>query len=177
MNIRTEQLEILRKQQELQANKTSTTQQKSGKDSFEATLAQQMSLGSTETSSSAVPLGPGMQTGLVNQFILGDVDTVSLSQEMTQQPTIADSAKAFDQASGALDMWESYVNVLGTPGNAGNLRSAYGILEGVEAQVATLKAESGAAIKHNPNLASIVNELDVLATTEKFKFNRGDYAV
>ncbi len=177
MNIRTEQLEILRKQQELQTNKTSSAQQKGGKDTFEATLAQQMSLGSTKTSASPVPLGPGMQTGLVGQFILGDVDNVSLSQEMSQRTTVVDSEKAFNQASGALDMWESYVNVLGTPGNAGNLRSAYGILEGVEAQVATLKAESGAALKQNPNLASIVNELDVLATTEKFKFNRGDYAV
>ncbi len=177
MKIQLEQSEILRRQQELQSQKGTSASQKGAQDDFTTTFAQQMSLGSTESSTPPPPLGPGVQSGLVNQLLLGDVESMATSDGVARGTLASDSAKAFDRASGALDMWESYVNVLSTPGNAGNLRDAYGFLESVETQVATLKAESGPALEQNPNLANIVNELDVLTTTEKFKFNRGDYAV
>lgn len=56
-----------------------------------------------------------------------------------------------------------------------NLREAYQTLQTVSDQVAGFKADFPGVGEQMPQLASLLNELDVLATTETFKFNRGDY--
>ena len=84
---------------------------------------------------------------------------------------------AFTQASGTLDMWDSYVSTLGDAGNNGSLRQAYALLQGIDGQVASLKENTAGLRGQNPGLDTLVNNLEVLATTEKFKFNRGDYNV
>ena len=57
---------------------------------------------------------------------------------------------------------------------SGSLREAYATLQGMSDNIARLK-ESSPGLNQSPELASLVNELDVLTTTEMFKFNRGDY--
>ena len=166
MEIRTDQIAALLQQQELQAKKST-----SGKgEGFDAALEQQMALGGTETSGKATMPAPGVQASVINQMLLSGVENISAADSVTLA-----TGKAYDQASGALDMWESYVNVLGSPGNQGTLREADALLQGLESQVTVLKQQSEPLLGQNSNLASLVNELEVMTATERFKFNRGDY--
>ena len=69
------------------------------------------------------------------------------------------------------------VTTLGDAGKNGSLRQAYALLQGIDGQVASLKENTAGLRGQNPGLDTLVNNLEVLATTEKFKFNRGDYNV
>ena len=178
MKINNEQLDALLRQQE----QSSGTVRKSGGQGagFEAALAEQLGLGGAEASSTAggtSPLG-SMQTALasqasmISQMLLGTAqgtDEVNPTEDVLQD--------AFNQASGTLDMWDSYVSTLGDAGKNGSLRQAYALLQGIDGQVASLKENTAGLRGQNPGLETLVNNLEVLATTEKFKFNRGDYNV
>lgn len=169
MNIRTEQLDALFKQQELLAKKPTGP----GKEDFGATLAQELGLAPGTKNSSKVPL-PGAQNAVIGQMLLGATENTAASETDME----AAMQQALQQASGALDTWEAYAGTLGQAGKAGtqaSLRDAYGLLQGLDSQVAALKQGSQALLGQNPGLASIVQELDVMTATEKFKFNRGDY--
>ena len=74
------------------------------------------------------------------------------------------------QVESILDKWDSYAATLAGP-QAG-LKSAYGTLDEITKDVANLKEGQP---NLDPGLRSIVDELETLATTEQFKFNRGDY--
>lgn len=84
--------------------------------------------------------------------------------------------KAMDDISEILDMVDLYSSALAGLDGQGqeNLKRAYSILENVSDAAAKLK-NSFAGLADNPVLAGIVNELDVMTATEKFKINRGDY--
>ena len=75
-----------------------------------------------------------------------------------------------EQVESVLDGFDAYAESLRAPGGTG-LKDAYAELEGIEATVADLKQ----SVPADSGLSGLVNELDVLASTEKFKFNRGDY--
>ena len=106
---------------------------------------------------------------MISQMLLGTTQTepADIDEDVIQS--------AFSQASGTLDMWDSYVNALGSSGQGGSLREAYSLLQGIDGQVAALKTNTAAVRGQNTGLDSLVNELDVMTATEKFKFNRGDY--
>lgn len=167
MDIRTEQVHALLRQQEMTAKKAAP----STGTGFDAALAQQVGLGGTDKGAPTAAPMPGLQSGIISQMLLAESEKSS-----SADPTELVMQQAFDQASGALDMWDSYVQVLGKPGAENNLREAYSLLQGVDEKVSALKQSAQPVLGQNPNLASIVNELEVLATTEKFKFNRGDYS-
>ncbi|MEG2172026.1 MAG: hypothetical protein RRY29_02060 [Desulfovibrionaceae bacterium] len=168
MKIQTEQLDALFKQQELHAKQTL----RPGKEDFGATLAQELGLTAGATPApGTVPL-PGSQHAVIGQMLLGNAENTAApasALETVMQQTLA-------QASGALDTWESYLGALGQTGKqGGTLRDAYGLLQGLDTQVAALKQKAQPVLGQNPALASIVQELDVMTATEKVKFNRGDY--
>ncbi len=170
MNIRTEQIGALFSQQELHAKKP-VSSQNSGGMSFAATFAEQAALGDAENGIQSSVSVPPVQASVVQQMLLNGVENISAPVMNT-----ASTGQALEQASGALDMWDSYAQKLRMPGNEGNLRDAYALLEGIESQVSTLKAQNKDALEQNPDLANLVNELEIMSTTEKIKFNRGDYA-
>lgn len=166
MRIRTEQLDALFKQQELLAQKPATA----GKQDFGATLAQELGLGQGATGSSTMPL-PGANNPVIGQMLLDSTEKTSAGDsdmEIVMQ-------QVMEQASSALDTWDSYVGALGKTGQQGSLREAYGFLQGLDGQVAALKQGAQPVQGKNSGLDSLVQELEVMATTEKFKFNRGDY--
>lgn len=178
MKIKNEQLEALLRQQE----QSSGTVRKSGGQGtgFEAALAEQLGLvsgGASSTAGGTLPVG-GMQTAqasqasMISQMLLG-----ATAQADEANPTEDVLQEAFTQASGTLDMWDSYVSTLGDAGKNGSLRQAYELLQGIDGQVAALKENTAGLRGQNPGLDTLVNNLEVLATTEKFKFNRGDYNV
>lgn len=117
---------------------------------------------------------------------------VSESSEIARQHTIASgvgllgvpTAQATEAASlslqetslqveGLFADLENYAATLRSQ-SSNSLRNAYATLQGVSDNIARLKATSP-GLDASPELATLVNELDVLATTEMFKFNRGDY--
>lgn len=79
--------------------------------------------------------------------------------------------EAFNQASGTLDLWDNYRQVLNSSNT--NLRDAWGVLQSIDSQVSQMR--NNPALSQNHELDSLLNELEILTATEKFKFNRGDY--
>lgn len=169
MKIQTEQLDALFKQQELRAQKPAGAT----REDFGTTLAQELGLAQGGKASATTPL-PGAQNAVIGQMLLGDTENTAAPDSDME----AVMQQSLSLASGALDTWESYVGALnqaGKPGAQGNLRDAYGFLQGLDSQVAALKQGAQPVLGKNPALANIVQELDVMTATEKFKFNRGDY--
>ena len=69
--------------------------------------------------------------------------------------------------------WENYADKLAAGSGGDSLKQAYGVLEHIESGVRQLKEELPEST--TAGLGSLVNELEVMTVTEKFKFNRGDY--
>ncbi|WP_319582989.1 hypothetical protein [uncultured Pseudodesulfovibrio sp.] len=99
---------------------------------------------------------------------------LAASQVAAVQPVSEDGAQVAGQVESILDKWDDYAATLADP-EAG-LKSAYGTLDEIADDVASLKAEQPDLGTTHPGLKSIVDELETLAATEQFKFNRGDYA-
>ena len=159
MEINTEQLEALLRQQEQQA--TTARRQTGQSGGFDANAA-------------ASPLSPGAaQAGMISQMLLNGA-----GQSQAADPDAEILQEAFNQASGTLDLWDSYAKTLGSSSSgAGSLRDAYALLQGIDSQVAQLKQGTAGVRGQNPGFDSLLNELEVMTATEKFKFNRGDYNV
>jgi hypothetical protein len=90
------------------------------------------------------------------------------------QPVSEDGAQVAGQVESILDKWDDYAATLADPESG--LKSAYGALDEIAGDVASLKAEQPDLANTHPGLKSIVDELETLTATEQFKFNRGDYA-
>ncbi len=170
MEINTEQLEALLRQQEQQA--TTACRQTGRSGGFDAILAQQLG-GAEQTNVAGGLLPPGAaQAGLISQMLLNGAE-----QSQAADPDAEILQEAFTQASGTLDLWDSYAKTLGSSADGGSLRDAYALLEGIDSQVAQLKQGTAGVRGKNPGFDSLLNELEVMTATEKFKFNRGDYNV
>ena len=169
MKVTNDQLEALLRQQSQSSG--STRPQKTQAGGFEAALTEQLGLDNAVASSTfpTAAAGQTSQASMISQMLLGttQAEPADMDDDVIQS--------AFSQASGTLDMWDSYVNALGSSGQGGSLREAYSLLQGIDGQVAALKTNTAAVRGQNTGLDSLVNELDVMTATEKFKFNRGDY--
>ena len=170
MEINTEQLEALLRQQEQQA--TTARRQTGRSGGFDAILAQQLG-GAEQANAAGGLLPPGAaQAGLISQMLLNGAE-----HSQAADPDAEILQEAFTQASGTLDLWDSYAKTLGSSADGGSLRDAYALLEGIDSQVAQLKQGTAGVRGKNPGFDSLLNELEVMTATEKFKFNRGDYNV
>lgn len=89
----------------------------------------------------------------------------------TAAPFLEEAANAME---GMFDTLDGYALQL-AGSEPGNLKEAYSLLQNMNGQIADFKQRFPGAAEEQPELAAMVNELDVLATTETFKFNRGDY--
>ena len=96
------------------------------------------------------------------------------AQETDADLAVMESALAAERIGGLLDQWDQYATAL-RGGEGGDLRSVYGLLSNMSGGVRELKNSMPGLLESNPELAALVNELDVMATTETIKFNRGDY--
>lgn len=134
-------------------------------DAFEKVLNQQLARDDARLAS--VSGAESMQTALLSQVKLEK--SGAIAGDANQEALMA----AFDQASGALDLWDQYARVLGCGSSDASLRDAWSLLEGLDSNIAALRANPIA--NGNEALSGIINELEVMAATEKFKFNRGDY--
>lgn len=95
-------------------------------------------------------------------------------QAVTPTEQTSSTDQVMNTVDSMLGQWENYADQLAA-GGSNNLRQAYGTLESIQTGVQKLKSDNPGLTEQNTQLSSLVNELDVLATTEKIKFNRGDY--
>lgn len=108
MEINTEQLEALLRQQEQQAGTVRRQTGQSG--GFDAILAQQLGTGTEQANAAASPLSPGAaQAGMISQMLLNGA-----GQSQAADPDAEVLQEAFNQASGTLDLWDSYAKTLGS---------------------------------------------------------------
>ena len=117
-----------------------------------------------------MPQGAG-QAEMISQMLLNPIEP---SQQVDATSDLLQSA--FDSASGTLDLWDNYAKTLGSSTEGSSLRNAYSILESIDNQVAQLKSQTAELGHQNSGLNALINELEIMTTTEKIKFNRGDYA-
>lgn len=160
MKITSEQLRAL---QELEAKRTALP--KTGGD-FSELLTRQL-----EQNGQSAPVMPEKAPAPTQGLA-----TISLSgmAQSAESSAPIHSEEAANQMDGMVTTFERYANQMARNENA-DLREAYALLESMNGQIAGFKSQFPNAGEEMPELAAMLNELDVLATTETFKFNRGDY--
>ena len=163
MKVRMEELNALLQQEQV-GQKVQTKGE-----GFEALLAKELRQPGGDVQG-AVPPPPGVQAGVIGQMLLDP-----LAQAETLDPLEEALQQSLLQASGLLESMNAYVNALSARGTDGNLKAIYPLLEGLEQQMGALKQGAVPLEARHAGLASLINELEILTTTEKFKFNRGDY--
>ena len=136
---------------------------------FEALMAEQLKTTVAPGVASEASAETGRVQGILAPTLLGQVDLGYAAQP--EQPVLAGAGARLEDI---FSSFEAYAGELGNEAE-GNLRSAYSALEKMTQDIAAFKQEYPNLAQSQPGLASVLNELDVLATTETFKFNRGDY--
>ncbi len=89
---------------------------------------------------------------------------------MLHKPT---EQTVMDKMDSLLSKWENYSQTLGAEG--GNLREGYNLLTGIRQSIQEVRSDLAAKPASRQELHDMIEELDILTTTEEFKFNRGDY--
>ena len=163
MKIRTEELNALLQQEQIGQKAQSKGE------GFETMLARELRQPG-DGAQGALPPPLGAQAEIIGQMLLNP-----LAQAEAVDPLDNALQLSLQQASGLLDSVNAYINALSARGADGNLKAVYPLLAGMEQQMGVLKQGAAPLVAGNAGLASLINELEILTTTEKFKFNRGDY--
>lgn len=87
-------------------------------------------------------------------------------------PVTQAQKQLLNEVENLLGHWEEYAQQLE---NSASLKDVYASLERVAQAVDKLRQAAPNAAAGQAALEDVVGELDVLAVTELFKFNRGDY--
>ena len=139
-----------------------------GDASFGDLLAQEVeksAQGASSSVSQAGPLAPPL--GVSGLYGIEAISEVSDVNQAGQQ--------VMAKVEGILGEWENYAAHLEAPDSEVSLRGANGSLEDIENGVQSIRETWPDLGEANPELNSVVDELEILAVTERFKFNRGDY--
>lgn len=160
MEINTQSMDALLHLQEQQAQLPN----KNSSGSFEKILSRQLTDEHNTVSTNSALTG----VSYINPLLLNNIENNQAIDADTQV-----LQAAFAQASGTLDLWDNYSALLGNSNSANYLRDAWNMLEGIDQQISQLRANPVAG--KNSAFDDLVNELEILSTTEKFKINRGDY--
>lgn len=159
MKISTEQLRIT------QENELRKAQQQGGSgEDFGELLARRMGL---ERPPSAV------SGGSASLQIQGPAFLPGLAETEAAQG-LSSSEEAANRMDDMFARFERYAERIAQD-ETGGLREAYSLLQDVSGRIAGFRAEFPNAGEDMPELAALLDELDVFTTTETFKFNRGDY--
>lgn len=153
MKITPEQIAALQLQQQ-----KNTVRSASG-EGFAQMLTQEMNSGtSAQGVSAATPTMP-----------VAGLDQV-LQAAMLNKPT---EQTVMEKMDSLLSKWENYSQTLGA--EEGSLREGYHLLADIRQNIQEVKNDLAANPASGQELQSMVEELDILTTTEEYKFNRGDY--
>lgn len=145
----------------------------SGGDGFEELLTRQLMQGEQKDNADLL-------RALSDPLRLTNLDVMTLGGlNAAENPGDQDSALLESLTAGlalGLDGLDSYAAGLGDQSSDG-LRRAWNALESLDGTIAGMRQDLGRLSQPNAELESMLNELEILATTEKFKFNRGDYLI
>jgi hypothetical protein len=161
MKIQTDQLTALRQ----------TTEQSKGtresSDAFAALLAKETG-GADAAQSTGLAAPPLSSLAGIDLSSLQAAGSTEASGEINEQ-----ERAVMENMDTLLAEWENYADKLAAGSGSDSLKQAYGVLEHIESGVRQLKEDLPEST--TAGLGSLVNELEVMTVTEKFKFNRGDY--
>jgi hypothetical protein len=175
MKIHPDQLEGVRADQTSQTNRTRPTST-----AFGDFLSQEVDKSNTDTAKPVATLPPPGGLGTLSTLgaLLGTQTEEVQSVEATAQTPQAETA-IMNTVGNLLDKWDQYAQNLqgatGTP-NQANLKQAYGVLNDIDGTVKKLKGDNPDLASTSPALSGMVSEIEVMAVTERIKFNRGDYS-
>jgi len=139
---------------------------------FESLFTAQMTRAESSASFGVAPealrvLDDPLRLAGVRATIMGD----------REQQAAADDAVLTEKLAGdltaTLGELDRYSAALGE--GSASLREAWGLLNSLDRNLAGLRQDMNRLSQPNAELDSMLNELEVLAATEKFRFNRGDY--
>ena len=157
MRINTEQITQI-----VQQDKTARAPKRTA-DGFHNLLSQEIELQSKAAGEAILP--PGAHS-------LAFDPRLNAEQQATQSTT--DPDQVADKLEGILDQWEKYSTQIAAQGTP-DLKGAFGTLQELAHNLATLKQTAPSLQSDFPELDSVRNELEVMTVTEQFKLNRGDY--
>jgi len=163
MKIHPDQLEGVRPDSAPQTNRV-----KPPSTAFGDLLSQEVAKSGTQTAKTTATLPPPGGLGALGALI-GATSVASVAPAPQAEKAI------MEKVENLLDKWDQYAqNLTSAPGQA-NLKKAYGVLEDIDGTVQQIKGENPDLAQQHPALQGMVSELEVLAVTERIKFNRGDY--
>lgn len=160
MKIQTEQLQALQQQAEARAK-----QRRQGV--FDAILSEELG-----TAAPSNPLASG-QAAAPSPALFG-LAGANAASGAGQTPEAAALAAVAESISAMLSGLDDYAETLSSPGEA-NLRKAYGILQNMDKELAALRERSPDLAARHAGMASLMDEIAVIAKAETVKLNRGDY--
>jgi hypothetical protein len=158
MKIQTDQMTGLTQSTEKSSEATSTS------DAFASILAKEVDGSATQETGLAAPV-------LMSTY--GALDIGAQEIEAAQSSASGDESAVMNDMNMLLDQWDDYADQLAGGSGTDSLKTAYGMLESIQSGVRQLKDDLPSNV--SAGLGSMVNELEVMATTEKIKFDRGDY--
>jgi len=163
MKINSDYLKALQQVSELKKQEVSG--KSSGSVGFEDELLQALSGSAAKAAQAAEVLGAKD---------LGSVD-LSLGGLVVGNSVKTDNGlQLMDEFARVLDSFDSYAQKIGARGPL-DLKSAYAELEDVARGLGALKDKGVEQEQRLPGFQAMLNELEVMTTTERFKLNRGDY--
>ncbi|WP_051617151.1 hypothetical protein [Desulfonatronovibrio hydrogenovorans] len=126
---------------------------------FGKMLEQEISRGQTQDKTAS---GPARLDILQTSQLLGSSLITSQNRE----------SSFMNQMDSLLNKWENYAAGMDSPSSS--LKEVYANLESISRQIKEMK-NSSSFDNQSPEVKSMIQELEVMATTEVIKFNRGDY--
>lgn len=147
----------------------------SGGEGFESLLTQQLvPTGETPSDEAAMlrALGDPLRLANLDVMNLGGLAGADGAAGASGDDALIEALSG--GVSSSLDGLDKYASGLRDASPDG-LRNAWNALESLDGAIAGLRQDMGKLSKPNAEMESMLNELEVLAVTEKFKFNRGDY--
>ncbi|XPV76687.1 MAG: hypothetical protein ACNI27_01865 [Desulfovibrio sp.] len=159
MKINPDQIESVRRQQE---------QNKSGRiskdgNAFGDLLSQEVAKASASE---------GSKTAQAPAPLMGVNPLLQMQQVEKATPVGQEQQVIASQVDGALSKLENFAKNLEAPSG---LKQAHSALEELTGDLEAMKEKWPDLAEKHPELGAVVNELEVLSVTERFKFNRGDY--
>lgn len=161
MKVDLEHLEALQNQNAVKTGKSGDA------GDFGAVLTQEVSRSSGQGAASADIYAAQMMYGPAQILAIEQMQAIGQDPDSEN-----DLMNAFENVLGK---WENYSDYIKGAGGSNDLRQAFGILETISSDVNTLKTRAADMGPLPGQLQGVLDELDAMALTERFKFNRGDY--
>lgn len=142
------------------ARENSNTQKNKSANGFGKMLEQEISKGQTGTDASSMP------SARLDMLQHSQLLSSSLITSQKQETPF------MNQMDSLLNMWENYAADMDSPDSS--LKKVYDHLQNISQEIKNLK-NSSSFENQRPEVKSMIQELEVMTTTEEIKFNRGDY--